>query len=71
MKLKIVFNKKAMETLAKELRRASWGVAISAAAGGIKLDNALVLLTGGIAWVVLQISASVLESVQSDKGGSK
>ena len=52
MGLKIVFNPKAMQALVKELRRASWGVAVAAVAGGIKLENTWVLIAGGVTWVI-------------------
>lgn len=67
MGLKIVFNPKAMEALAKELRRASWGVTVAAGAGGIKLENTWVLIAGGATWVILQIAAAVLESIQDER----
>lgn len=67
MGLKIVFNPKAMEALAKELRRASWGVAVAAGTGGIKLENTWVLIAGGATWVVLQTAAAVLESIQDER----
>ena len=70
MKLKFYFNKKATEALAKELRRASWGVSVAAAGGGFKLDSTLVLFSGGAAWLVLQITAVVLESI-IDEGSSE
>lgn len=53
MALKFYFNQTAMAALAKELRRASWGISVAAAAGGFKLDSALVLLIGGSAWFLL------------------
>jgi hypothetical protein len=59
MDVKIVFNPKAMETLAKELRRASWCVTVAAGAGGLKLENTWVLIAGGAPWVILQIAAAV------------
>lgn len=67
MGVKIVFNHKAMEALAKELRRASWGVSVAAGAGGIKLENTWVLITGGATWVILQIAVAVLESIQDER----
>jgi len=67
MGLKLYFNQKALESLAKELRRASWGVSIAAATGGFKLDSIGVLLVGGAAWLVLQITAMVLESVEDER----
>lgn len=67
MGLKIVFNPKAMESLAKELRRASWGVAVTAGAGGIQLDNTWVLIVGGATWHILQIAAAILESVRDER----
>lgn len=67
MGLKMVFNPKAMEALAKELRRASWGVTVAAGAGGIKLENTWVLIAGGATWVILQIAAAALESIQDER----
>lgn len=67
MSLKLYFNQKAMEALAKELRRASWGISVAAAAGGLKLENTWVLLAGGLAWLILQVAASALESIKEDK----
>lgn len=63
MRLKFYFNQNALEALAKELRRASWGVGAAAATGGIKLGNAWVVLAGGAAWLILQITAVALQSV--------
>jgi hypothetical protein len=70
MGLKFYFNQNATEALAKELRRASWGIGVAAAGGGFKLDSTLVLFAGGAAWLVLQITAVVLESIK-DEGNSK
>lgn len=67
MGLKFYLNPKAFEALAKELRRASWGIGVAAAAGGLKLDNIWVLLSGGFFWLVLQVSAVALESVKDDR----
>jgi hypothetical protein len=67
MGLKIVFNPKAMESLAKELRRASWGVAVTAGAGGIQFANTWVLIVGGSTWLILQIAAAILESIKDDR----
>jgi len=67
MGLRFYFNPKALEALAKELRRASWGIGVAAAAGGIKLDNVWVLLAGGTAWLVLQAAAVALESVCTEE----
>lgn len=67
MKLKFYFNPKAMESFAKELRRASWGISVAAVAGGFKLDNLWVWITGAAAWVVLQVLAAVLESVKDER----
>lgn len=67
MGVKIVFNPKALESLAKELRRASWGVAVTAGAAGTKFENLWILIAGGAAWVVLQITAAVLESIQDER----
>ena len=67
MGLKIVFNPKAMEALAKELRRASWGVTVAAGAGGLKFESTWVLIAGGATWVILQIAAAALESIQDER----
>jgi hypothetical protein len=67
MGLKFYFNQKAWEALAKELRRASWGISVIFSAGGYKLDNALVLLSGGVFWAILQITALVLESIKDER----
>lgn len=67
MGLKFHFNQKAMEALAKELRRASWGISVAAAAGGFKLDSTLVLLAGGATWLLLQVIAVVLESIKDER----
>ncbi len=65
MGLRFFFNPKSLEAFAKELRRASWGVALASSAGGIKLSNAWVLLTGCAGWLVLQIAAIALESIHN------
>jgi hypothetical protein len=64
--MKLVFNARAMESLARELRRASWGICIAAGAGGIKLENKWVLLAGGATWVILQMAAVALESIRDN-----
>ena len=63
-KLKFVFSKIAAGELAKELRKASWGVTAAAAVGGTYLDAGLVLVAGAAGWVVLQVSAFLLDSIQ-------
>jgi hypothetical protein len=57
--LKFHFNPKAVEALAKELRRASWGIAITAAAGGMKAPEsaAWVIVGSAIIWALLQCAA--------------
>ncbi|WP_126448366.1 hypothetical protein [Sulfuricystis multivorans] len=67
MGLKLYFNPKALEALAKELRRASWGVGAAAAVGGVKLENASVLVAGGLGWLVLQVAAVALESIREER----
>jgi hypothetical protein len=67
MGLKFYFNQKSMESLAKEFRRASWGISAIAATGGFKLDSALVALFGGSMWLLLQILAVVLESIKDER----
>jgi hypothetical protein len=67
--MRFYFNRKALEALAKELRRASWGVAVAAAAGGIGLDmsSGWLLLGAGVAWVMLQGFAVALESLTNGR----
>ncbi|MDD5056518.1 MAG: hypothetical protein PHQ60_01995 [Sideroxydans sp.] len=67
MGLKLYFNQKAVEALARELRRISWGVSATAAAGGFKLDSTWVWLAGGTAWLGLQATAVVLESIKYER----
>jgi len=67
MGLKIVFNPKAMADLAKELRRASWGVTAFAGAGGFALQSTWVYIAGGLAWVTLQVAAAILASIQDER----
>jgi hypothetical protein len=52
--LKFHFNPKAAESLAKELRRASWGIAVAAAAGGMKAPEsaAWVIVGSAIIWAI-------------------
>jgi hypothetical protein len=69
--LKFYFNPKAMEALAKELRRASWGAAVASAAIGYHVGDGLSALYGASAWIVLQVFAFVLESLKDDVGGKK
>lgn len=68
--LKLYFNKKAMETLARELRRASWGAAVAASAIGYQTNSGLSLLLGGGSWLALQVMAFVLESIKDGNGGT-
>ena len=67
--IKFYFNKKAMEALAKELRRASWGVGVIFSAGGYSLNKPWVFFSGGVFWLTLQIFALVLESLHDDSEG--
>lgn len=69
--LKFYFNKAALESLAKEVRRGSWGAAVAATAIGYQSSSGLSVLLGASAWGILQILAFVLESIRDDKGGSK
>lgn len=67
--MRFYFNRKALESRAKELRRASWGIAVAAAAGGIKWDTTpvRVLLGAAVAWVVLQGAALAVESLSNGR----
>lgn len=55
-----------MAALAKELRRASWGLTVAASAFSFKGDGGVLLLFGGLGWLVLQIVAFGLESLKND-----
>lgn len=63
-KMKMYFNKQALERLANELRRASWAVAVGGVAGVFLVDEAWAAAAGGIAWLVMQVMAVILESVK-------
>ena len=68
--LKLYFNPRALETLAKELRRGSWGVAVAAAAGGIsgtEWTPPWLIIGSTVVWVVLQCAAVALESLKDEK----
>ncbi len=67
MGLKIIFNPSAMEILAKELRRASWGIAVLTGAGGVQLTSTWVLIAGCSTWVTLQIAAAVIQSIHEEE----
>ena len=72
--LKFYFNRKAFESFAKELRRASWGIAVAtAAANGIHWEDnsGLLLACGGIAWAALQAIAVALDSITNEEGNRK
>lgn len=69
--LKFYFNKNAFEALAKEFRRASWGAAVASAAVAYQAGSGVATFLGGLAWVVLQVLAFVLESIQDEKGDPK
>jgi hypothetical protein len=71
--MRFYFNRKALEALAKELRRASWGIAVAAGAGGIKWDTAPgpLLLGAAVAWVVLQGIAVAVESLTNGTSNQK
>jgi len=65
---KLRFNKEAWDAFAKELRRASWGVAAFAAALGIHAASGLTALLGCFAWAVLQVLALVVQSIAANGG---
>lgn len=67
MSLKLYFNPKAWEALAKELRRGSWSVSVLLGIGGYNLDQAWILLFAGLSWAILQIAALMLESVKNER----
>lgn len=63
----------ALRALAKELRRASWGVAIGATAGSIKWDVPILwlIIGGAVGWLTLQGFAFALESLSEDRKDGK
>lgn len=68
--LRFSFNPGALEAFAKELRRASWGIAVAAVAGGIKATDwapSWLIIGGAAVWLVLQCTAVALESLNDDK----
>ena len=68
--LRFSFNPRALEAFAKELRRASWGIAVAAAAGGIKGTDwapSWLIIGSAAVWLVLQCTAVALESLKDDK----
>lgn len=69
--LKFYFNLKALEALAKELRRASWGAAAVAGSVGYSSTSGVAILLGASAWMVLQGFAFVLESIRNEGGSGK
>ena len=68
MPIKFQFNIDAAHIFAKELRRASWGMILVTSAGGLTLDNALIMLAGCIGWVVMQVLAFTLQSLKFTRG---
>lgn len=69
--LRFHFNPAAFSALAKEIRRASWGVAI-VMGGVIYKDSAgSTIAFGGAGWLLLQIIAFAVESIKSIKGDQK
>lgn len=64
--MKLVFSERALTTLAKELRRASWGAALVFSGAGIKMNLGLGYVLGAAAWLCLQIVAFVLDSITGD-----
>jgi hypothetical protein len=71
MMLKLYFNKKALETVAKEIRRASWGAAAASAAVGYQSTSGIATLLGAGSWIILQVFAFVLESIRNERGDEK
>lgn len=65
------FNKNVLASIAKELRRASWGLILLAFAVGHQVNKGEVLVLGSGLWCLLQILAFVLESIDDGKGDAK
>lgn len=63
-RMRFYFNKQALESLARELRRASWAIAVSGVVSAFVVDTFRAAVVGGIIWLVMQIVAVVLESVR-------
>ncbi|MHB1826624.1 MAG: hypothetical protein ACYCV6_02885 [Steroidobacteraceae bacterium] len=60
-------SKKALENLAREIRRASWGTALAFAGAGFKSDIGLGYLLGSVLWVALQVAALLIESYAEEE----
>ncbi len=69
--LKIYFNKKAFEALAREFCRASWGATAASAAVGYQTSSGIAMLLGAGSWAVLQILAFIVESIRTEEGGEQ
>ncbi len=60
-------SKKAMTMLARELRKASWVAASALTALGIHLHHGVMgVCLGGLAWLVTQVLAAVLDSLTGE-----
>lgn len=55
-------SKKALENLAREIRRASWGTALAFAGVLFKSHPGIGYMLGAAVWVALQIVALLVES---------
>ena len=64
MKLKL--NEKAIARFATELRRASWGLGVTAATTGLKLNSILLWVMGASGWLLFQLFAFIIESITED-----
>ncbi len=53
--MKLRWSERAMQTLARELRRASWGAALIFSGAGIKSDLGIGYVLGAAVWVSLQL----------------
>lgn len=64
--VKFRFNAKACQTLADQLRKASWGIGALGAFVQFQVSAGWVLLLGVLAWSLLQGLAFVLDSLLDD-----
>ena len=62
--MRLVFSRKAMAAFARDLRKASWGAASATSGVGLYLHLGLLgVLLGGLAWLVPQVLALVVDSL--------
>lgn len=66
--IRFYFNPSAYQALAKEFRRASWGVAVVMGGLIFKDDGGFAIVIGGAGWLLLQAIAFTVESLKETSG---